>query len=431
MSDLSSMSRESKKRQLRRQMLDPSDSGKPGKKLKRPRESRSEEEEIVLEAGRKVRRRKRRIILTLLAVLVIAGGGFYLYNARRHFTEYSVDWEADMAASEAGFVRYVNFEENVLKYTKDGASYIDAKGKTVWSKSFELKSPVCYVNGGSAVIADQQGTNLYIFDKEGCQGEAESLLLIQRVAVSAHGVVAAMVEDARASYVTFYKKDGSTLDWSIKSILGGDGYQMDVSVSPDGTQVMVSYAYLKNGGISSKVVFYNFSEVGKNYKNRLVGAFEDMYEGDLVPRVRFMDEEHACAFSDSGVSFFSLKNITSPELVVHVPVEEEMSSVCYSDRYIAYTVPNASGLYDYTLFVYKNDGTLAFSREIDFQYRYMDIDGDNLILYNENSCRVYNMSGVEKFDGTFDFTVSHIRSGRFPGTLIVTGPETMKEIRMR
>lgn len=92
-----------------------------------------------------------------------------------------------------------------------------------------------------------------------------------------------MVEDARASYVTFYKKDGSTLDWSIKSILGGDGYQMDVSVSPDGTQVMVSYAYLKNGGISSKVVFYNFSEVGKNYKNRLVGAFEDMYEGDLVP----------------------------------------------------------------------------------------------------------------------------------------------------
>ena len=80
MSDLSSMSRESKKRQLRRQMLDPSDSGKPGKKLKRPRESRSEEEEIVLEAGRKVRRRKRRIILTLLAVLVIAGGGFYLYK---------------------------------------------------------------------------------------------------------------------------------------------------------------------------------------------------------------------------------------------------------------------------------------------------------------------------------------------------------------
>ena len=114
-----------------------------------------------------------------------------------------------------------------------------------------------------------------------------------------------------------------------------------------------------------------------------------------------------------------------------VNVEEEMSSVCYSDRYVAYTVPNASGLYDYTLFVYKNDGTLAFSREIDFQYRYMDIDGDNLILYNENSCRVYNMSGVEKFDGTFDFTVSHIRSGRFPGTLIVTGPETMKEIRMR
>lgn len=450
MSDLSSMNRENKKRQLRRQMIDSEDArraselarhggGGPRRSQEdgrrflsgRPESGRSEEEEIVRAAEKRVRRRRLKIAAAVVAAAVAAAGGFAFYTATHQYTGYGVVWESPMAASDTSFVRYVNFEDNVLKYTKDGASYINGKGETVWSKSYEMKSPVCYVNQGSAVIADRQGTGIYIFDESGCQGEAQSLLPIQRAAVSAYGVTAVMTEDAKASYAAFYKKDGSSLDWNIKSILSGDGYQTDISVSPEGTQVMVAYACLKNGNLSGKVVFYNFSEVGKNYKNRVVGGFDEIYEGSLVPRVRFLDEEHACAIADNGISFYSLRNIASPELVAHVPVEEEIVSVGYSDKYVACTTPNGSGLYDYTLYVYKADGTLAFSKDIDFQYRYMDIDGDNVILYNESSCRVYNMSGVEKFKGEFDFSVSHIRPGRMPGTLMVTGPETMKEIRMK
>ena len=54
-----------------------------------------------------------------------------------------------------------------------------------------------------------------------------------------------------------------------------------------------------------------------------------------------------------------------------------------------------------------------------------------IILYNEDSCRIYNMSGTEKFDATFDFPVSKIRKGRFPGTLVVTGPQQMQELKLR
>ena len=41
------------------------------------------------------------------------------------------------------------------------------------------------------------------------------------------------------------------------------------------------------------------------------------------------------------------------------------------------------------------------------------------------------MSGTEKFDATFDFPVSKIRKGRFPGTLVVTGPQQMQELKLR
>ncbi len=34
------------------------------------------------------------------------------------------------------------------------------------------------------------------------------------------------------------------------------------------------------------------------------------------------------------------------------------------------------------------------------------------ILYNEESCRVYNLDGHEKFNGQFDYSVSLVRAGK-------------------
>jgi len=54
-----------------------------------------------------------------------------------------------------------------------------------------------------------------------------------------------------------------------------------------------------------------------------------------------------------------------------------------------------------------------------------------ILLYNDSSCKVYNMTGTEKYNGTFDFTVSKVSAGRFPGTLLVMGPQKMTEIKLQ
>ncbi len=48
---------------------------------------------------------------------------------------------------------YKSFGNNVLKYTRDGASYIDNRGENVWTESYEMKTPVVAVNGDYAAIA--------------------------------------------------------------------------------------------------------------------------------------------------------------------------------------------------------------------------------------------------------------------------------------
>ncbi len=94
-------------------------------------------------------------------------------------------------------------------------------------------------------------------------------------------------------------------------------------------------------------------------------------------------------------------------------------------------VDNPGGENPYRLDIYRPDGKQVFSKIFQYPYTNADIDGNHVFLYNENSCRVYNMSGRLKFSGTFDFPVTKIRNGRFPNTLIVTGPQNMKEIRLQ
>ena len=47
----------------------------------------------------------------------------------------------------------------------------------------------------------------------------------------------ALQEDSKASYIYLYKRDGTSLDIMVKSLLSGDGYPVDLSLSPNGTDV--------------------------------------------------------------------------------------------------------------------------------------------------------------------------------------------------
>lgn len=422
MSDMSSMNRESKKRQLRRQMVS---SDTP---VSRPGVRSEDSEEAVRRAHKKVQRRR---LIIVLAVLILVGGGagaWFYYQRTYQYTSFETAWQIDI--NEGSLVGYETFGNNVLKYTKDGASYMDNRGKNIWTESYEMKTPIAAVQGDYAAIADKQGNSIYICSLEGKVGQATTVLPISKVAVSGTGIVAAVLEDSVSSYITFFNKDGSKLDILVKTKMSGDGYPLDIALSKDGTQLMCSFIYQQGSEVNNRVVFYDFSEVGKNIPNRLVGGFDEQFKDTMVPRVTYMGEPYSCAFSGSGLTFFSSKNLASPELVAQIPIEEGIDSVFYSEDYAAAIVKNNSGEYASRLEVYKKDGTHVLSKEFSYEYTHADIDGDLIILYNEDSCEIFNMAGVQKLYATFDYSISKIRRGRFPDTLVVTGPQQMREIKL-
>lgn len=445
MSDLSSMNRERKKQQLRRQMITNYEAERSGRlsgeetaasNPARMNQGDGSEEikEIKKAHGKTIRRRAVAIGVIFFLLAVIAGGLYYWKNYYR-FQNYRVSWEVNLTAGETGIERsnakYVNFGKNVLKYTKDGASYIDNKGKTVWVQTFEMKTPIAAVNGSFAAVADQQGNSIYIFNEDGYQGTATTLLPITRVTISGKGVVAAALEDSKSSYVSMFKRDGSDLKLTMKSTLSKNGYLMDLSFSPDGTQLICSYAYIQNSALRSRVVIYDYSEeVGANIPNRIVSGNDEHFVDKVVPRVQYLTETESFACTDKGLAFFSSENRANPMLTVQTE-EERIESLFYSEKYVGLVTANSAGPESEKLVVYRSDGTKEFETGVDYAYLSGNIDGDYVILYNDNSCKIYNMRGVEKFSGEVDFQISQITCGALPNQFILIGLQKMMAITLR
>lgn len=433
MSDMRSMDRENKKRQLRSNIVQLPNQNDPAYY-----EEEEDSEEVIRQYQSGKRKKHFFIFLVVTIFLGVTIFCFYQYQKEYEYKEYEVTWQKAMrytdenqSIGESGFVEYVHFGDNMLKYTKDGATYIDASGKNIWTQSYEMKTPVININGDYVIIADQQGNDIYICNKEGCTGVAKTQLPITKAAVSAQGVTAAIVEDSTASYIFYFKKDGESLGINIKMLLSGDGYPIDLALSPDGKQIVMSVMYVTSGSMKNKVVFYDFSEIGKNVNNRFVGGFEEEFQDKMVARVRYINENTVCAFSDKGLTFISVKDVIPDINVISVPVDEEIESICYSDKYAAVIVENSSGN-PYRVDVYSTDGKQTASIAFDYNYTDAAIDGEKIILYNEESCRVYDMEGHMKFEGRFEFAVSSVRSSKkHMNSLIVAGSEVMEEIKLK
>ncbi len=418
MSDMSSMNRERKKTELRKQMISSGNGARAAQE-----EAASGDRKKSGNKGRKWR------IILIFAVLIgiLAAGGRYYFKGRQ-YTEYQVVWET--ALEEGGTVGYKSFGTNVLKYTKDGISYIDNQGKTVWMQSYEMKNPAVCVNGDYAVVADRQGNTMIICDVSGVLGQASTVLPIINAVISQNGVTAAILEDSAASYIQYYNRDGSSIDLSVKAAMAGDGYPVDIALSPDGNQTIASYMYISGGELKNRVVFYDFSEIGKNQKH-LVGGFDEEFADVIAAKVIYPDDTHACAFTDRGIRFFSSRNQAAVQLTGQADVDETIETVFYSEKYAGFVVRTSGGENPYRLELYKINGDKVFSAEFNFQYKHVDISDDLVILYNEEACLIYNTAGNLKYYGDLGMEIEKMNQGRSAGSVIVTGTQVMKEIRLK
>lgn len=350
------------------------------------------------------------LLIFLFTVLLIVLFLIYRYES---YTGREAETVWEKAITESGatvtFRGYEAFGNGVIMYTKDGAEYTDREGRSVWQKSYQMNSPIISVNGDYAVIADQGGTAACVFSGEQNTGMIATVMPISKVAVSGTGVVYAVENDTNADFLMAYRKDGTQIDLTVKSVIDGDGYPFDLAVSPNGSQLLTSYIGIADGGIRESVVFRNFGEVGQNADaRRVVGGFIDEFDGHIVTKVSFADEEHSHAFYESGVAFFSTRVLNSPEIIQKVEPEGEILSVADSGRCVALITEAEQGENRRKLLIFDQEGKQTGEAEVTIPVSGLEVTGSEVIVYSTDHICAYSDRGRILADLSWDGRISSV-----------------------
>lgn len=367
------------------------------------------------------------LIVVLFLLMVIGGVSAFVYLKLRNFRGYKVLHSAE-TVFEAN-AEYLEFGENLLKYTPDGVSYIDSNGNIVWTAGVDLKVPIAKTNGDYAVVADRDGNLVAVFSVEGQVSSVNMPYAIRDVDVAKQGAFTAILESNSSNYINMYDKNGNII-YEIQTSIDKSGYPMDVSVSDDGKKLFTSYFKLNGVNIENNLTAYNFGEVGQNENaDRMVGGYS--FDEEMIPKVDFVTNDIVAAFSDSKISLYTMKE--KPSERGKIEYNGEISSVFYSGEYVGIIMPNsdAGSNADYVMHVYDLNCKKLFDYSFNMKYDKIHASDEELIITGGNQCLIIQKNGRTKFAYTFDTMIKSMIATSRPNEYVVTFENRTEIIRLK
>lgn len=289
------------------------------------------------------------------------------------------------------------FSGYLLTYSKDGAGCMDVKGSAVWNQTFEMQNPIVDICQNVVAIGDYNGRIIYVMNTSGAMGNITTNRPIRDFCVASNGVVAVVLDDMDTTWIYLYDAQGKELIY-FRTTMKESGYPVNVSISPNGQLVCVSYLFVDSGQMKSSVAFYNFGDVGQNNTNNYVSGYD--YLNAVVPVAGFLDNRSVFAVADDRVMFYAGAQV--PTSVAENLVSDDIQSVYYGGEYVGLVFNSIEGSSRYRLDVYHKSGELRQSIDFDIDYRDILFHEDQIIIYNETECCIYNGNGTEKYRGRFE-----------------------------
>ena len=364
-----------------------------------------------------------RTILVLI-LLAAVGTALYIQWKNKIYTENTVVFSTQVHITQDSTL--MPFSGYLLTYSKDGAGCMDIRGNAVWNQTFEMQNPIVDVCKNVVAIGDYNGRTIYVMNTSGVMGSITTSRPVRDFCVASNGVVAAVLDDTDATWIYLYDSQGKELVY-FRTTMKDSGYPVNVSISPNGELVCVSYLFVDSGQMKSSVAFYNFGPVGKNNVNNYVSGYD--YLNSVVPLTGFLDDRSMFAVSDDRVMFFS--GAQKPLSVAEKLLADDVQGVYYGDESIGLIFNSTQSNSRFRLDVYHKSGELRQSIDFDLDFRDILFHDDQIIIYNESECRIYNSSGAEKYSGNFSKTVLLLIPQSSARRYMVVTPDSIDTIELK
>lgn len=328
------------------------------------------------------------IVVVLVAMIAV---GTFLLVKNHSYT--SINKAASYTNETADNNKYIQFQEGIVRYSRDGIVYLNRKNEEQWIQSCQMKNPVVDVNNEVFAVADNGGNSILVFTEEGLKGEMETTLPIEKVSVSGQGIVSAILKNESSPMIVSYDATGNILVEQHVTV-NSTGYPLALDMSEDGNTLAVSFLSVKDGKIKSKVAFYNFGDTGKTKTDNEVGMEE--YDGTIIPDLFFMDDSTSVAVGDSSFVIYSGQE--KPRKMKEVKIDQEIKSVFHTEKYIGFVLLNKdkSG---YEARLYDKSGKQVMNKDFSGEYSNIKMIGDEIIMFDGSRCCIITKNGIQRFSG--------------------------------
>ena len=371
-----------------------------------------------------MKRKKKKQKKMMVGIAIVAAVGVLIYLLINLQTYTKVRISDTYVGESASDNNYVQFSDGVLKYSKDGISYLSQTGKEKWNQSYQIKNPMIDITEKSAAVADKEGNDILVFQEDGLKGEVHTTMPIEKVSVSEQGIVSAILKSDTAMKVICYDTAGNILV-EHKTSLAGNGYPVDVALSANGQLMQVLYLYTQDGRIEGRLHYYNFGDAGKDKTDHQVA--KKSYKNTIMASGFFMDENTSAAIGDNAMVIYTGNDI--PKQAVKITMDKEIKSVFHNEKYIGLILKN-QGKSGYELRLYNKTGKVVLSKEFTGDYNHVKLCDDQVIMYDGKTCSIFMKNGVQKFKGRMDNNIQEIFPVGGVNQYIVLSANGMEKIRL-
>lgn len=189
----------------------------------------------------------------------------------------------------------------------------------------------------------------------------------------------------------------------------------------------MSYLCVGSGVIESKVVFYNYSEIGKNEVDRFVGGFN--FDKTMIAKTEFINNDIVVAYGDDRVIIYSMKQ--KPSVIKEIIIDKEIKSVFYDEEYVGLIVASGQADNPYTMLVYDIEGTKVCDMDFNFSYKNIKIANKTIILYNDVTLKVYTVKGKTKYESNFDEGIVDVIMLEDRYNYLIVTPMSIDKIKLK
>ena len=357
-----------------------------------------------IENAKKRQKRMIRISIISVSLLILF---VIIFNIWSYYTKDYKGYKVleSVKRTDSNSTYYTVYDnDKLMKYSRDGAVGFNEKLDMQWSGSYNFASPIFDSCGIYVGLADQGGTEVYIFNGSDSPKKIDVLYPISHIRVSSQGVLALVMSRDSSDLVQIYDSTNGELLVEFNTNVSDDGYPVDIALSSDGTKLVTSYLNVTNGNAVSKLTFYNLGEVGKNYSNNIVSA--KTFEKEIISKVEFMGNDTVCAFSERGYYLYTMKQLVQD--VASKNFKKSIKSVFLTNENFGFVFSSPNASESYKVEVYDLLGKEKMSKNIDFAYKNVYMVKDQIIFTADQECHILRKNGTEKLNCKFSSPISYI-----------------------